>query len=413
MRYIWNKLYQTLYYFGVYCKFWPGPKRYMLSELGLDSKHFNQAIAKIALDLQQHNYEAYIVGGALRDLLCDATIKPKDFDIVTSALPQQVKRCFSRSRVIGKRFKIVHVPVVKDIVEVSTFRGKSSWLSRWRGARYQNNIYGSLEQDVWRRDFTANALYYNVKTSEVVDFVGGVEHIKAKKLVMIGDCAKRFKEDPVRILRALRFTAKTGFEISDTMKKEIQKKKVLLQQVSKDRLLLELVKLFSHGHCKKSMQLLQDFHCLSILFPGFGRMPLNFNRIQPFWDRAFANIDHHYRQKKRLSSSFLFAILLWPIFETQKKKIKRINIFQYKKLVNRVLRFESRYIAIPKKLQEAIKELWLLQYTFETKTTPFGPDRVRQARFHYAYELLMIRAKSDERLAEKALMWQPKRENHS
>lgn len=413
MRHIWNKVYCAIYYCGVQCKLWQGPKRYTLDELGLDPKQFNQAIAKIAAELQRRGYEAYIVGGALRDLLCDASIKPKDFDIVTSALPQQVKKCFSRSRVIGKRFKIVHVPVARDIVEVSTFRGKSSWLSRWRGARYQNNIYGTLEQDVWRRDFTANALYYNVQSGEVIDFVDGVAHAKAKKLVMIGDCATRFKEDPVRILRAIRFIAKTGFQVSKTMQDEMLQKKVLLQKVSKDRLLLELVKLFSHGHCKKSMRLLLDFQCLSILFPGFDRLAIKLDNVMPFWNRAFTKIDQQYRNKQRLSSSFLFSVLLWPILEVQKKKLKRGNLFQYKKMVARVLKFESRFVAIPKKLQEAIKELWMLQYAFETKTTPFTADRMRQARFQHAYELLMIRAESDERLAEKALMWQPERRNES
>lgn len=386
--------------------FWSAPSRHTIKSLRLSTKDFSTDILKIALTLQEKGYEAYIVGGCLRDLLSHPRIKPKDFDVVTSACPDQVKRAFSRSRIIGKRFRIVHVPAGKDIVEVSTFRARSSWFASWRGTRYKNNIYGGIEQDAWRRDFSCNALYYDVKKEEVVDFTDGVADIKAKRLCVIGRPEKRFQDDPVRMLRALRFMAKTGFVIDQEAKNQIQKKKSLLREVSKDRLLLEVVKLFSQGHSKKSFQVLEEFGCLQILFLGYERLGIDLAHYMPFIALALNHIDQQYHQKKRLSSSFLFSVLLWPIVETQKKKQKGLNFFHYKKIVHRVLKFESRYVAIPKKLQEAIKELWMLQYAFETKSIPFSQERMRQTRFQYGYLLFTLRAKNDELLTDRVLLWQ-------
>ena len=406
MRYLWNLCYYFAFYCGVKLGLWPGPVRYTLKKLGLDQSDFHAQVLQIALKLQRKGHEAYIVGGCLRDLVSQEKIKPKDFDIVTSARPEQVKRCFTRSRIIGKRFRIVHVPAGADIVEVSTFRGQGTWLSAWRGARYQNNIYGILEQDVWRRDFTANALYYDVEKSEVIDFTGGVKDIKNKKLRMIGECAKRFQEDPVRILRAIRFHAKTKFTLDRQMRTQIKEKKQHLQKVSKDRLLLEVVKLFSQGHSQDSMVALQHFECMPVLFSGFSRLALPTEKHQAFWSAACQKMDYWYSNQQRLSSSFLFAVLLWPIVEVQKAKLKRMTIYAYKKLLFRILRFESRYVAIPKKLQEAVAELWILQHVLETKTPSFNSSRERKARLRYSIDLFMIRAAVDESLVEKALAWQ-------
>ena len=406
MRYIRNQIYRGIFYMGVYLGLWPAPLRRTIKSLGLSTADFSKDILKIALDLQEKGHEAYIVGGCIRDLLKNPKTKPKDFDVVTSALPEQVKRTFSRSRIIGKRFKIVHVPAGRDIIEVSTFRGQGSWFSQWRGVRYKNNIYGTIEQDTWRRDFSCNALYYDVKKGQVIDFTGGIKDIKAKNLNVIGNPARRFKDDPVRILRALRFMAKMKFSIDQEIENQINRKKDLLRQVSKDRLLLEVVKLFSQGHSIESLEALKKFHCLEVLFSGYERLDIKLDHYMKFFKASLSQIDHQYRQKKRLSSSFLFSVLLWPILEVQKKRQKRLTLFHLKKTIQRVLKFESRYVAIPKKLQEAIKELWILQYAFETKTVPFAQERMKHARFQYAYLLFTLRSRHDESLTDKAIMWQ-------
>jgi poly(A) polymerase len=405
LRVLWNTIHRKVFYLGVYFNWWQGPKRYKLKQLGLSPRDFNRQVQEIAKTLQKKGHDAYIVGGSLRDLLSKQRSKPKDFDIATSARPQQVKRVFSRSRIIGKRFKIVHVPMGRDVVEVSTFRG-FSWFSFLRGVRHSNNLYGTIEQDAYRRDFTANALYYDCLKEEVIDFTNGVQDIKAKKLVMIGQCSHRFKEDPVRILRAIRFAAKTGLRMDAQMRHEIRSKKRLLHKVSRDRLLLEVVKLFSQGHSVASLKLLQDFDCLSILFPGYERLSINFEYYQPFLDAASHTMDQRYHKKQRLSTSFLFAVLLWPIYNTQRSKVKKNTIYHCKKLVNRVLRFEAKVVALPKKLQEAITDLWMLQQALETKDSAFRVEHDRRARLEYALEFFMLRAKSDDSLTEKALMWQ-------
>lgn len=402
---LWNTIHKTVFYWGVYWQWWQGPKRYKLKELGLSPRDFHKQVQEIAKTLQSKGYDAYIVGGALRDLLSKQRSKPKDFDIATSARPQQVKKAFSRSRIIGKRFKIVHVPMGRDVVEVSTFRG-FSWLGSLRGARHSNNLYGTIEQDAYRRDFTANALYYDCQLEEVIDFTGGVKDIKAKKLVMIGQCKHRLTEDPVRALRALRFAAKTGLQMNAEMREEIKNHKRLLQKVSRDRLLLEVGKLFGQGHSVSSLKLLQEFGCLSILFPGYERLVIDFSQYQKFLEDACHVMDQRYRKRQRLSTSFLFGVLLWPIYHTQRAKIKKNTIYHCKKLIGRVLRFEARVVALPKKLQEAISDLWVLQQALETKDAPLRIDSDRRMRLEYALEFFMLRAKSDETLTEKAVMWQ-------
>lgn len=405
MRVLWNTIHKKVFYWGVYFHWWKEPKRYKLKQLGLSPRDFNRQVQEIAKTLQKKGYDAYIVGGSLRDLLSKQRSKPKDFDIATSARPQEVKRVFSRSRIIGKRFKIVHVPIGRDVVEVSTFRG-SSWFGFLRGARHSNNLYGTIEQDAYRRDFTANALYYDCLREEVIDFTNGVRDIKAKKLVMIGACDRRFREDPVRMLRALRFAAKTGLRMDAEMRREIKSKKQLLHMVSRDRLLLEVVKLFGQGHSVDSLKLLQNFGCLAVLFPGYERLAINLEHYQSFLEAASHAMDQRYQQKQRLSTSFLFAVLLWPIYHTQRAKIKKNTIYHCKKLVGRVLRFEARVVALPKKLQEAITDLWMMQQLLEIKDSAFRVEHDRRARLEYALEFFMLRAKSDESLTEKAAMWQ-------
>lgn len=413
MRILRNMAYRGVYYLGVRLNLWPGPQHYSLKQLNLKPTDFNQHISAVALKLQKQGYEAYIVGGSIRDLLLKKGIKPKDFDIVTSALPHQVKQCFARSRIIGKRFRIVHVPAGREIVEVSTFRGTATWLSKFFSARYRNNIYGTFEQDVWRRDFTCNALYYNVKQGQVVDFTGGVSDIKQKKLVVIGNSADRFRDDPVRLLRALRFLAKTHFNIDQECENEINSQKMLLRSVSKDRLLLEVTKLFNQGHAHASFQALMKYGYLQILFSGYERLAIPMAQHDRYFSSVFKDIDQKYHRKERLSTSFLFAALLWPVFETHRKKLKKITAYSVKKVIHRVLKFESRYVAIPSKLQDAIQDIWLLQHAFETKKSPFSEDRYRQPRFQNAYLLFSIRAKYLETLAEKAMMWQSEIEQAS
>jgi poly(A) polymerase len=417
LRFLWNMAYRGVFYLGVYVNAWEGPKTYSLKQLKLNPKDFNARIADVALKLQKHGYDAYIVGGSIRDLLLRDGVVPKDFDIVTSALPQQIKKCFSRSRIIGKRFRIVHVPVGREVVEVCTFRGATSWLSWCFSDRYRNNIYGSIEQDVWRRDFSCNALYYDVKNANVVDFTGGVQDIKNKKLAVIGTCKARFKDDPVRMLRALRFLAKTNFRMDSSCKEEIKRQKRWLRQVSKDRLLLELTKLFNQGHACASFKALVDYDYLGTLFSGYERLGIKIENYQQFFKSVFHAIDLKYQRNQRLSSSFLFAALLWPIFDTHANKLNKKTTYSVKKVVYRVLKFESRYVAIPGKLQEAIRDLWMLQFLLETKEKPFSEDRYRQPRFQVGYELFCLRAKHNEVLAEKAIMWQSQFEsantNHS
>ena len=212
MRNIHNTAYDRIYYLGVWANLWPGPQYYGLAEHGVRATVMSPLARTIIQTLTENGYQALIVGGCIRDYLCK--IAPKDFDVVTNATPKQVRKLFRRSRIIGKRFQIVHVVSKDEVIEVSTFRAMESWWDKciaklMNKPNHVNNLYGTLVQDKQRRDFSANALYYDIATEQIIDFTGGYRAIQQKQLEVIGETKLRFQQDPVRAIRALRFAAKT------------------------------------------------------------------------------------------------------------------------------------------------------------------------------------------------------------
>lgn len=373
-------------------------------------KSIHPAAKKIIFELQKANYDAYIVGGAIRDLL--TATKPKDFDIVTNATPQQVKRLFKSAIIIGRRFKIVHVRDKQHTFEVATFRSNRSGKVDNNGFRTRDNDFGTINDDVLRRDFTINALYYDPKKNELLDFTNSCQDINDQIIRMIGDPEERFKEDPVRMLRAARMAAKLKFEIQTDILKAINTQKHLLANISSDRLSFEIQKLFYTGHARRSLEKLNALGLFNVLFPQT-QACLSNKRIQQqtqlFLNQACYNADQRFKQAKTLSSAFLYAVLLWwPLKQATYKLRPRDRDYskRFMAAADGVIAEQQKTLRIPKKIIEGILQIWQLQLFF-MKSDDYCTDRtLRSPRFRAGLDLLTLRAHANEPVWWQAVKWQ-------
>jgi poly(A) polymerase len=360
--------------------------------------------------LQQAGFEAYIVGGAVRDLLLKRI--PKDFDVATNATPEEVNRVFRRSRIIGRRFRLVHVLFGDETIEVSTFRGShidadgDSKVAD-SGRIIRDNVFGSMVDDALRRDFTANALYYDPSSQEVLDFHQGYADIKAGVLRMIGKPETRYAEDPVRMLRVVRLSAKLGLKIDAATQTPIAKMADLLQDVPPSRLFDEMLKLFLSGHAIESVSALraQQLH--------HGLLPmLDVVLEQPMGERfvmlALKNTDDRILSGKSANPSFLFATLLWhemlAAWETYKAEgnppIPALHM-----AMSEVIATQAEKLAIHNRYTATMKEIWGLQPRFEQRAgkRPFG--LLTHPRYRAAYDFLLLRCESGELPLELGVWW--------
>ena len=375
----------------------------------IDKNLISQAAIKTCEGLQKAGFEAFIVGGAVRDLLLN--VKPKDFDIATNATPEEVNGLFRRSRIIGRRFRLVHVLWGADTIEVSTFRGhhqaEGDAKTNDSGRIIRDNIFGSLVDDAARRDFTANALYYNVATQTVLDFHNGVADIKANLLRMIGDPTTRYQEDPVRMLRAVRLSAKLGLKIEAATQAPIVKLADLLQDVPPSRLFDEMLKLFLSGHAVESISALRAQHLHHGLLPL-----LDVVLEQPLGERfvmlALKNTDERIRIGKSSNPSFLFATLLWHemLVAWDKYKAQGEHLIPAMHMaMNEVIDIQAQKMAIHNRFTATMKEIWGLQARFEYRAgkRPYG--LLTHPRYRAGYDFLLLRCESGEIEAEIGEWW--------
>lgn len=383
-------------------------KIFSASKHKIDKNLISQAASKTCEGLQKAGFEAFIVGGAVRDLLLN--VKPKDFDIATNATPEEVYKVFRRSRIIGRRFRLVHVLWGNETIEVSTFRGhhqsEGDGQTADSGRIIRDNIFGSLEDDAVRRDFTANALYYNPAKEEVLDFHNGVADIKANLLRMIGDPKTRYQEDPVRMLRAVRLSAKLGLKIEKSTQEPIQKLADLLQDVPPSRLFDEMLKLFLSGHAVESINALREQHLHHGLLPL-----LDVVLEQPLGERfvmlALKNTDDRILAGKSSNPSFLFATLLWhevlKAWETYKNSHPPIPALHM--AMNEIIDAQAKKLAIHNRFTATMKEIWGMQPRFEQRAgkRPFGI--LEHPRYRAAYDFLLLRCESGELPMELGEWW--------
>lgn len=361
--------------------------------------------------LNHAGFQAYLVGGSVRDLLLRHS--PKDFDVATNATPPQIKRLFKNARIIGRRFKLVHILFHREIIEVATFRGKEENTSlhqkvNEQGMLVRDNVYGTLEEDAWRRDFTVNSLYYDAQSSSIIDFTGGVPDVNQRLIRMIGEPTVRYQEDPVRMLRAIRFSAKLKFEIAKTTAQPIFKLNELITHVSNSRLFDEMIKLYHCGAAETAHRLLVQYGLFKHLFPATHAL-LDQHEVNALIVLALENTDSRIRSNKPVTPAFLFAILLWfpmkKIATTIEKEEETDPLPALEQAMSIVLAEQCKLIMIPKRYTQVIREIWLLQFRFEKRTGLRAYHLMEHPRFRAAYDLLGLRALSGDESIELADWW--------
>ncbi|MGA7178737.1 MAG: polynucleotide adenylyltransferase PcnB [Thiobacillaceae bacterium] len=390
-----------------------GPRVLPKKQHGLSREDIHSCALKVCEELQHHGYKGFVVGGAVRDLLLGG--KPKDFDVATDATPEEIRRLFRRSRIIGRRFKIVHVMCGRDTIEVTTFRSAGNHTGEDEDVRetdahgrlLSDNVFGSQEDDAARRDFTINALYYDPHREEIWDYHGGVADSKKRILRIIGDPETRYREDPVRMLRAARFAAKLEFKIDPATRAPVAKLAPLLENVPRSRLFDEALKLLLSGHALRAV------HQLRAEGLHHGMLPLLDTILDDpqggrFISAALRNTDERIHDDRTASPGFLFASLLWPqvqrrwlaIQETGERPIPALFV-----AMDEVLEAQREMLAIPRRFDGFIKETWALQPRFEQRSGQRPFRLLEHPRFRAGYDFLLIRAESGEIEAELAQWW--------
>lgn len=373
-------------------------------------------VLKIIDVLHNNGFQAYLVGGCVRDMLLGRT--PKDFDVVSDARPEQICKLFSNCRLVGRRFLLAHIYYGHEKIEVATFRAASDKTNYTdeNGKVLEDNNYGTIEEDVIRRDFTINSLYFDIKNQQIYDYLGAIDDINNRQLNMIGDPEIRFNEDPVRMLRAIRFASKLDLQISEQLNKAIIQSKELLSKVQPSRLFDECQKLLIGGYGKKCVELLTKYDLFAWLFPDSARA-LNYNNTDfanyanKLLYLALENSDYRINSRKSVSTTFLLAAILWPVFQLQYRGMLAENsnwqsaISQASEIV---FLAANQRVAIPARLREVIQEIWLLQARLQTAVS--NQKKIRSVlaapRFRSAYDFLALRAKAGENVEKLALKWE-------
>ena len=383
------------------------PRLYAPDRHRVRRDQLSAAARSVTRKLQDEGFKAFIVGGAVRDLLLG--IDPKDFDIATDATPEQVKPLFRRAYIIGRRFRLVHVHVGSDVIEVSTFRAAQTGndTTDEHGRLLSDNVYGSQAEDAVRRDFTINALYFDPATEAIWDYVGGVVDIRARRLKLIGPPVTRYREDPVRMLRAVRLAAKLGLAIDPRTEEPILRLAPLMANVPPARLFDEMQKLLLSGHAVETLRSLRAHglsHGLLPLLDVILEQPLG----HKFIDAALAGTDARVRADKGVSPAFLFATLLWHevlvTWNAAKERGERPLPALFDAM-DKVLEAQAARIAIPRRFEATIKEIWSLQPRFEQRAGSRPTRLLEHPRFRAAYDFLVLRAQSGEARQDLVDWW--------
>ncbi|MGQ5523877.1 polynucleotide adenylyltransferase PcnB [Chitinimonas sp. PSY-7] len=376
-----------------------------LKRHGINRDQLPSFALKTTDQLQAAGYEAYIVGGAVRDLLLGKD--PKDFDVATNATPEEVHKVFRRSRIIGRRFKLVHVLYGDEVVEVSTFRGSGDAMTDDAGRIIRDNTWGSQEDDAKRRDFTVNALFYDPNREEIIDFHGGVVDIEKKRIAMIGTPAVRYREDPVRMLRAVRLAAKLGLSIDPLTRKPIRELAGLLENVPSSRLFDEMLKLLFSGQSWACLMQLRDEGLHHGFFPLLDKMMAMPNG-EAFLRAALENTDRRIREDKPVSAGYVFASLLWlevlDNWEKRKSAGEKPMLALFA-AIDEVEAVQEEKLAIPRRYGSTTKEIWALQPRFEHRSGIKPFRLLEHPRFRAGYDFLCLRAGSGEVPQELADWW--------
>ncbi|HIE56273.1 MAG TPA: polynucleotide adenylyltransferase PcnB [Chromatiaceae bacterium] len=377
------------------------------SEHNISRANISENALKVLYRLKKSGFQAYLVGGGVRDLLLGR--EPKDFDVATDATPAQVKAVFRNCRLIGRRFRLAHVRFGREIIEVATFRSADfgKVVQNANGMVLDDNLYGTIAEDALRRDFTVNALYYNIADFSVVDYSTGMEDLEAGLLRLLGDPETRYREDPVRMLRAVRFAAKLGFTIEPATEAPIHELSHLLADVPPARLFDEVLKLFISGYAVSTFEKLRHYDIFGHLFPQTEEALSHEEHDFPLTLvlKGLENTDRRLAEEKPVTPAFLFAVLLWEPLRRMAEKLElEQGLASYpaiQQAADWVIKRQVQRVSIPRRFTTPMREIWSLQPRFHNTKGKRPARLLTHPRFRAAYDFLLLRAEAGE--AEPAL----------
>jgi poly(A) polymerase len=386
-------------------------------EHGISRKQFSPNAIKVLYRLKDGGFDAYLVGGCIRDILLGQ--QPKDFDVVTNATPDQVKKLFRNCRLIGRRFRLAHIVFGREIIEVATMRGHHEApesknqisQSSTEGQLLRDNVFGSIEEDAERRDFSINALYYSINDFSIHDYANGLAAIKAKQIELIGDPETRYREDPVRMLRAVRFATKLDMSIAPNSEKPISELANLLDNIPPARLFEEVLKLFLNGKAEANFLMLRQYGLFRALFPALDKiLEANPNGLeQAFVQQMFQNTDKRINADKKVTPAFIFAALLWfPLLAITKKLQAEEQLSEYDafaQAMNKVLSESAQHIAVPKRFTLGARDIWHIQHRLDKRAGQRAYRLTQQPRFKAAYDFLLLRVDAGETEHKELAQW--------
>ncbi len=378
------------------------PQRIPRAEHNISRDNIDDNALKVLYRLHRAGYRALLVGGGVRDLLLNHS--PKDFDVATDARPEEVKKLFSNCRLIGRRFRLAHVFYGREIIEVATFRASHDDASDGQqdqsGRILRDNVYGDIDDDVWRRDFTVNALYYDIADFSVIDYMGAMEDIQKRQLRLIGDPQTRYREDPVRMLRAIRFAAKLDFSIHEDTEKPIFELAPLLADIPPARLYEEVLKLFHSGYGLKCLKLLEHYQLLQYIFPhAYHGLLSGDESFRKFLHLALQSTDQRVNEGKPITPAFLFSAMLW----------KAVNVYaeQYRtqgatpsqamhQAISDALGQQVQITSIPRRFSTVVRDIWYMQHRFQNRHGRRARSLLQHNKFRAAYDFMCLRGQAGE-----------------
>ncbi len=387
------------------------------SEHGINPRDIDKKARTILDSLVAAGYEAYLVGGGVRDLLLG--FHPKDFDIATNATPEQVKQVLPSTRIIGRRFRLAHVHFGREYFEVATFRAPHDSSDKGKvgdfGRILHDNVYGTIEEDAVRRDFTVNALFYDLQKGDVLDFVGGMDDLKNRQLKMIGDPVVRYREDPVRMLRAIRFSSKLGLDIEEASDVPIRLFASLLGNIAPARLFDETLKLFHSGKATESLKALRDYNLFQYLFP-IAEQSLqedienngNTGSYTKLVHLALNNTNKRIKAGLPVTPAFLFAVMLWKKVSEGSSMYLEMNNPALQSMhlaASDAFSEQIKTLSIPRRFSNMSREIWTLQGLFHFKNQRRVLKFLEHRRFRAAYDFMCLRARAGEIPVDDCEWW--------
>ncbi len=374
----------------------------------------SRSALKVLYRLHKAGFQAFLVGGGVRDALLE--LHPKDFDLATNAHPEEIRALFGNCRLIGRRFRLAHIRFGQEVIEVATFRAAADGNDKHadtahddHGRILRDNVYGSIDEDVWRRDFTCNALYYNIADFSIWDYVGGLKDINHRRLVLIGDARKRLREDPVRMLRAVRFAAKLNFRIDAKTEEAMGELTELLANVPAARLFDEFLKMFQAGHAEKTFSLLRKYDLFAQLFRETNDEINRDDKFLRFINSALVNTDKRVAADKSVTPMFLIGVFLWaPIRRLAERLRSKERMSEAQSLAlaaYQITGLQQSRISIPRRFTAPMREMLALQPRFSVMKGKRASKLLEHRRFRAAYDFMMLRVRVGELVDEVGRFW--------